>query len=98
MSLRDAPIELTATLPDGREVRVRVGVPDDPYVARRELDTVTAELFEGGRSLGVATTLLEPDEVGDARELAQEIAAGLEAGTLEPTAAAIEPLATRTRR
>ena len=70
---------------------------DAPYIPRRELDLVTAELYAGGRSLGVATTLLEPDEVGDARELAQEIAAGLEAGTLEPTAAAIEPLADRTR-
>lgn len=96
MSLRDAPVEVTAALPDGREVLVRVGVPDDSYVPRDERSTVTAELFERGRSLGVATTLLEPDEVGDARELAREIAAGLEAGTIEPTAAGIEPLADRT--
>ena len=98
MSLRGEPLEQEVTLPDGRVVAVRIGVAEDSYIPRRELDTVTAELFARGRSLGVATTLLEPGEVGDARELAQEIAAGLEAGTLEPTAAAIEPLADRTRR
>jgi trimethylamine:corrinoid methyltransferase-like protein len=97
MSLRNAPVERAATLPDGRVVVVRVGVPDDPYVPKRELSTVTAELFEGDRPLAVATTLLEPDDVRDARELAQEIAGGLEDGSLEPTAAAIEPLADRSR-
>src|ERR671934_77754 len=44
MSLRGEPVELTATLPDGREARVRVGVPDDPYIPRRELDTVDVEI------------------------------------------------------
>lgn len=96
MSLRDSPVEVTAALPDGRELLVRVGVPDDPYIPRRELATVTAELYEGGRPLAVATTLFEPEQVRDARELAQEIASGLEAGRIEPTAAAIEPLAERT--
>lgn len=97
MSLRNEPVERAATLPDGRELLVRVGVPDDPYVPKRELSTVMAELYEGGRALAVATTLLEPDEVRDARELAQEIASRLEEGSIEPTAAAIEPLADRTR-
>lgn len=97
MSLRESPVELTASLPDGREVLIRVGVPDDSYVPKRELSTVTAELFEGERSLAVATTILEPHEERDARELARAIAAGLADGSVEPTAAAIEPLADRRR-
>src|SRR5437588_185746 len=44
MSLRGERVEHTATLPDGREALVRVGVPDDPYIPRRELDTVDVEV------------------------------------------------------
>ena len=40
MSLRGRPVEQTASLPDGREVQVRVGVPDDSYIPRRELGIV----------------------------------------------------------
>ena len=38
-------------------------------------------------------TVLEPDQDSEALELAREIVRGLEAGDLEPTAAAIGPLA-----
>ena len=38
MSLRGRPLEQDVTLPDGRVVRVRVGVPDDSYIAKRELN------------------------------------------------------------
>src|SRR5947209_6326211 len=93
MSLRGEPIERIASLPDGREVRVRVGVPDDSYVAKRDLETVDVELFEGESSLAFVNTVLDPDQTSEALELVHEIVRGLESGDLEPTAAAIEPLA-----
>ena len=93
MSLRGEPIEATATLPDGRSVLVRVGVPEDPYIARRELDTVDIELLEGGEHLAAVNTVLDADQVSEARELVREIVAGLESGELEPSAGALEPLA-----
>ncbi len=93
MSLRGNPIELTATLPDGREVRIRVGVPDDPYIPKRELDTVDVELFTNGEVLAAVNTILGAEQTDEAADLARAIMEGLEAGTLEPTAAAIEPLA-----
>src|ERR687888_1498944 len=93
MSLRGDPVELTATLPDGREARVRVGVPDDPYIPRRELDAVDVEIAFDGRVAAAVNSILEPEQDHEARQLAREIVAGLESGALQPTAAAIEPLA-----
>ena len=98
MSLRGEPIEATAKLPDGREVRVRIGVPDDSYIAKRELDTVDIEiLLVGGNHLAAVNTVLEADQVSEARELAREVVAGLESGMLEPTAGSLEPLADQPR-
>jgi hypothetical protein len=97
MSLRGEPVELPATLPDGRAARVRVGVPEDSYIPRRELDTVAVELFVDDRHAGAVNTLLDADQDGAARALAHEIVAGLESGELEPSAGAIEPLADRLR-
>ncbi len=97
MSLRGEPVELTATLPDGRSVRVRVGVPEDSYIAPRELDTVDIELFEGDRHLAAVNTVLGADQVSEARALARDVVTGLESGDLEPTAAALEPLADEPR-
>lgn len=89
---------MTATLPDGRVVQVRVGVPDDTYIAKRELDTVDIELLlVGGNHLAAVNTVLEADQVSEARQLAREIVSGLESGELEPTAAALEPLADQPR-
>jgi uncharacterized protein with PhoU and TrkA domain len=93
VSLRGRRIEQAATLPDGREVVVCVGVPDDPYIARRDLETVDVEIRSGGRVLAAVNTVLDPDQETEALELAREVADGLETGRLEPTAAAIEPLA-----
>jgi hypothetical protein len=95
MSLRGSPKEETASLPDGREVRVRVGVPDDPYVAKRDLDTVAVELFVDGAAAAAVNTVLSVQHESEARELAREIVRGLESGELAPTASAIEPLADR---
>jgi hypothetical protein len=97
MSLRGRPIEKTATLPDGAEVQVRVGVPEDSYIPRRELDTVDVELFVDGRAVAAVNTVLSADQESEARQLAREIVAGLEAGELEPKASALEPLADQPR-
>jgi hypothetical protein len=93
VSLRGKPVERTANLPDGRAVRVRVGVPEDSYIPARELETVDVELFDGERHLAAVNTVLAPEQESEAVALAREIVAGLESGDLEPTAAAIEPLA-----
>jgi hypothetical protein len=97
VSLRGEPIEGTATLPDGRVIHVRVGVPEDSYIPRRDLDTVDIELFDGDQHLAAVNTVLDPDQASEARELVREIVSGLESGQLEPTAAALEPLADQPR-
>ena len=93
MSLRGTPVEQRATLPDGRHVVIRVAVPDDPYIQKRELDTVSLEVVSDGQVEATVNTVLSPDQVSEARALAREIATRLESGELEPTAAALEPLA-----
>jgi hypothetical protein len=97
MSLRQRAVQRQVTLPDGRDALVRVGVPEDSYVGQRELDTVTAEIVLGSEVAATVNTVLDADEESEALELAREIAEGLESGSLEPTAAAIEPLADRLR-
>jgi hypothetical protein len=93
VSLNGRPVEQTATLPDGRHVRVRVGVPDDPYIPKRELRTVDVELLIGNAHLAAVNTVLLPEQESEALALVRAIVAGLESGDLEPTAASIEPLA-----
>ena len=93
MSLNGNPIELTAKLPDGREVLIRIGVPDDSYIAKRELRTVDVELFSGDEHLAAVNSVLLPEQESEARALGRQIKAGLESGELEPTAGAIERLA-----
>lgn len=97
MSLRARSIEQAATLPDGRHALVRVGIPDDPYIAKRDLDTVDVELVLDGEVAAAVNTVLDADQESEALELAREIVRGLESGKLEPTAAAIEPLADERR-
>ena len=96
VSLRGRTIEERATLPsDGGEVVIRVGVLPDPYIPKQELDTVSVELERDGEHLAAVTTVLGVEQESEARALAREIRTGLESGELEPTAAAIEPLADR---
>jgi len=97
VSLRGSPIEQTVTLPDGGEVLIRVGVPDDGYIRRKDLGTVDVELIMDGRHVAVVNTVLKAEQASEARQLAREIAAGLESGKLEPTAGSIEPLADEPR-
>jgi hypothetical protein len=95
MSLRGEPVEQQVTLPDGRVVAVRVGLAEDSYIPRRELDTVVLELWdeERGEHLAGITTVLSADDVSAARALAREVVTGLGNGSLAPTAGALEPLA-----
>ena len=95
MSLRGEPLEQEVTLPDGRVVAVRVGVAEDSYIARKELDTVVLELWDEARGehLAGVATVLSADDVDAARALVREVVSGLADGSLEPTAGALEPLA-----
>jgi hypothetical protein len=95
MSLRSDPLEQEVTLPDGRLVRVRVGVPVDDYLRRRDQHTVAVELYGDGEHLAAVNTILGPEQVDAGRALLHEIVSGLEGGSLAPTAGAIEPLADR---
>jgi hypothetical protein len=97
MSLRGNPVERRATLPDGTVVDVRVGVPEDGYVAARERDTVTIELRGAHEHLAALNTVLDASQVSEAHDLVEEIVSGLESGSLRPTAGALEPLADRLR-
>jgi hypothetical protein len=93
VSLHAGPLEQDATLPDGRVVRVRIGVPEDGYVAERKIDTVTAEIYGDGKHLAVVSTILEPEQLDEARAMLRRIVTGLESGELAPTAGAIGPVA-----
>ena len=95
MSLRGEPLEQKATLPDGRVVNVRIGLAEDSYIPRRELDTVVLELWDEGRGehLAGVATVLSADDVDAARTILQQAVAGLGDGSLSPTAGALEPLA-----
>jgi len=51
---------MTAALPDGQSVRVWIGVPEDSYIAKRDLDTVDIELtLVGGNHLAAVNTVLD---------------------------------------
>lgn len=82
-------------LTDGRAVRVRVGVPNDPYIRKRDLDTVAVEIWNGDQALATVNSILSANQTSEARRLAREIVAALERGEIEPTAGAIEPYAER---
>jgi hypothetical protein len=97
VSLRTNPIEQTVATPDGRELRVRVGVAPDPYIAERERNTVDLEVFEGDRPLAALNTLLGPRDHSGALALARDVVAGLRDGMLQPTAGALDELLSRRR-
>jgi hypothetical protein len=97
VTLRGQPVRQSATLPDGRPVEIFVGVPDDPYIAKQEMDTVDVELRSGDAVLAAVNTVLRADQTSEALALAREIADGLTSGRLEATAGSIEPLADELR-
>jgi hypothetical protein len=93
VSLHGRTVEQSATLPDGRTIVVHVGIPEDPYIPRGDLDTVDVELRSGGHVLAAVNTVLDAEQESEAVELARELVRKLEAGEIEPTAGAIEPFA-----
>jgi hypothetical protein len=93
VSLRGEPFERIATLPDGRQARVRVGVPDDPYIPKGELHTVALDLAIGEEVVATVNTILEPEQVDEGHALVHEVVGLLESGEVEPTASALEPYA-----
>ena len=97
MSLHGNPIRETAHLPSGGEVVVHVGILEDSYVADQDIDTVVLELRVGGNVVASVETVLDGDQVDEARALAREVAEGLGSGDLEPHASSIEPLADQLR-
>ncbi len=50
---------------------IRISVPDDPYIARRELETVALELVDGDEVLATVNTILRPEQDSEARAIAR---------------------------
>lgn len=92
MSLHGNPIHEQARLPDGREASIRVGIAEDPYIADRDLNTVVLEVKIGRGVVAVLDTILDAEQVSEARHLAERVREGLGSGELEPTAHSLGPL------
>jgi hypothetical protein len=97
VSLRASPVSEHAALPGGGSVEIWVGVPDDSYVAKSELNNVDLQLREGANVLASITTVLDADQDSEARQLAREVRAAIEADRIPLTASALEPFADQLR-
>jgi hypothetical protein len=98
MSLRASPAVEHAALPGGGSVTVWVGVPDDPYIDdKTQLTTVDIQLLEGSAVIASLSTVLDPDQDSEARQLAREVKAAIEAGEIGLHASELEPFADRLR-
>jgi hypothetical protein len=97
VALRAHPVIEQATLPDGGNVTVWVGVPDDSYIPKSQLNTVDVQLHEGRNVLASVTTVLEPEQTSEALALAREVKRALEAGEIGLHAHDLEPFAERRR-
>ena len=98
MSLRTSPAIEHAALPHGGSVTVWVGVPDDPYFDdKKNLTTVDIQLHEGNAVVASLSTVLDPDQDSEARQLAREVKAAIEAGEIGLHASELEPFADRLR-
>jgi hypothetical protein len=97
VSLRQNPVQGTATLPDGRVVDVRVGVPQDDYVPADEQTTValTVAWQHDGHEhvLAALNTVLAPEHEAEAEELVRGILVALSSGEVEPDAGGLERFA-----
>jgi len=81
VTLRASPVIEHASLPKGGTVTVWVGVPDDPYFDdKKNLTTVDIQLHEGNAVIASLSTVLDPDQDSEARQLAREVKAAIEAG------------------
>ena len=98
MSLRTSPAIEHAVLPKGGTVTVWVGVPDDPYINDKDaLTTVDVQLHEGNSVVASLSTVLDPEQDSEGRQLAREVKAALEAGEIGLHADDLEPFADRLR-
>jgi len=98
VSLRASPAIEHAALPQGGSVTVWVGVPDDPYIDdKRQLTTVDVQLHEGNSVIASISTVLDPDQVSEAHQLAREVKTALESGEIGLHAHDLEPFADRLR-
>ena len=98
MTLRASPVIEHAALPNGGTVTIWVGVPDDPYFDdKKDLTTVDIQLHEGSGVIASLSTVLEPDQDSEARQLAREVKAAIEAGEIGLHASELEPFADRLR-
>lgn len=98
MSLRSSPAIEHAKLPQGGSVTVWVGVPDDPYIEdKQQLTTVDVQLHEGKSVIASLSTVLDPDQVSEAQQLAREVRTALESGEIGLHADDLEPFADRLR-
>jgi hypothetical protein len=98
MSLRTSPVVEHASLPQGGTVTVWVGVPDDPYINdKSQLTTVDVQLREGNGVVASLSTVLDPDQVSEAHQLAREVKTALESGEIGLHADDLEPFADRLR-
>jgi hypothetical protein len=98
VTLRSSPIVEHATLPTGGSVTVWVGVPDDPYYDdKKDLTTVDIQLHEGNGVIASLSTVLDPEQESEARQLAREVRAAIEAGEIGLHASELESFADRLR-
>jgi len=98
VSLRSSPAIEQAALPGGGTVTVWVGVPDDPYFNdKSQLTTVDVQLHEGHTVVASLSTVLDPDDEGEAHQLAREVKAALEKGEIGLHADDLEPFADKLR-
>ncbi len=98
MTLRAAPVVEHASLPSGGTVTVWVGVPDDPYYDdKSQLTTVDVQLHEGNAVVATMETVLDPEQVSEARQLALDVKAAIEAGEIGLHAQELERFADQLR-
>jgi hypothetical protein len=83
MTLRAHPAIEHASLPQGGTVTVWVGVPDDPYYDDKSLlTTVDLQLHEGNSVVASISTVLDPEQVSEGRQLARDVKTALESGQI----------------
>jgi hypothetical protein len=83
MSLFNSPVVEHASLPRGGTVTIWVGVPDDPYYDdKSQLTTVDIQLHEGNGIVASVSTVLDPDQESEARQLARDVKAAIESGEI----------------
>jgi hypothetical protein len=98
MTLRSSPVVEHASLPHGGTITIWVGVPDDPYYDdKSQLTTVDIQLHEGNGVVASVSTVLDPDQESEARQLARDVKAAIESGEIGLHAHELERFADQLR-